>query len=31
MATDHQARAGSRRAREIEDFDLGRAGALKPI
>jgi multidrug efflux pump len=29
LATDHQAKAGSDRTREIADFDLGRQG-LKP-
>ena len=29
MATDHQAKAGSERTKEIADFDLGRSG-LKP-
>jgi hypothetical protein len=29
MATDHQAKAGSERTREITGFDLGRQ-ALKP-
>ena len=29
MATDHQAKAGSKRTREIADFDLGNK-ALKP-
>ena len=29
MATDHKAKAGSERTKEIADFDLGRSG-LKP-
>jgi multidrug efflux pump len=29
IATDHRSKAGSRRNREIEDFDLGRQEALK--
>jgi multidrug efflux pump len=29
LATDHRAKAGSNRTKEIEDFDLGRS-ALKP-
>jgi multidrug efflux pump len=30
IATDHRAKAGSDRTKEIEDFDLGRSTALKP-
>ena len=30
IATDHQAKADSERAKQIADFDLGGQGALKP-